>query len=108
MEINTIVKLIEQLGVPIVVLGFAGWYIKFLQLGFAADQVAAQKERTDLQDGFTRERTEMRQQDIENDRQLVEIVKTTSDAFTEMKTALAEQTSTMRELLGRLDTKRRK
>ena len=33
MEIETIVKLIEQLGVPIVVLGFCGWYIKFLQIG---------------------------------------------------------------------------
>ena len=106
MEVETIVQLIERIGVPIVVLGFCGWYIKFLQIGFAKDQDSAKKERTDMQEGFTKERTEMRQQDIENDRQLVSIVKTTSDALVEMKTALAEQTATMRELLGRLDRKR--
>jgi len=106
MEVETIVQLIERIGVPIVVLAFCGWYIKFLQIGFAADQHSAKQERTDMQEKFTKERTEMRQQDIENDRQLVSIVKATSDALVEMKTALAEQTATMRELLGRLDRKR--
>ena len=37
---------------------------------------------------------------------LIELVKASSNALIEMKTALAEQTMTMRELLSRLDTRR--
>ena len=83
-EVSVFIQLVERLGVPIVVLGFAGWYIKFLQ------------------DAFTKEREAMREQEIHNDDQLFDVVKSTSDALIEMKTALAEQTATMRELLATL------
>jgi len=83
-EISVFIQLVERLGVPIVVLGFAGWYIKFLQ------------------DAFSKEREAMREQEIHNDEQLLDVVKSSSDALVEMKTALAEQTSTMRELLATL------
>jgi len=83
-EVNVFIQLVERLGVPIVVLGFAGWYIKFLQ------------------DAFSKEREAMREQEIHNDEQLLDVVKSSSDALVEMKTALAEQTSTMRELLATL------
>ena len=49
-----------------------------------------------------KEREAMRQQEEKGDEQLLEIVKATSSALIEMKTALAEQTATMRELIGRL------
>jgi len=83
-EVSVFIQLVERLGVPIVVLGFAGWYIKFLQ------------------DAFTKEREAMRKQEIHNDDQLFDVVKSTSDALIEMKTALADQTATMRELLATL------
>jgi hypothetical protein len=83
-EVSVFIQLVERLGVPIVVLGFAGWYIKFLQ------------------DAFSKEREAMRKQEIHNDDQLFDVVKSTSDALIEMKTALAEQTATMRELLATL------
>ena len=83
-EVSVFIQLVERLGVPIVVLGFAGWYIKFLQ------------------DAFTKEREAMRDQEIHNDDQLFDVVKSTSDALIEMKTALADQTATMRELLATL------
>lgn len=83
-EISVFIQLVERLGVPVVVLGFAGWYIKFLQ------------------DAFSKEREAMREQEIHNDEQLLDVVKSSSDALVEMKTALAEQTSTMRELLATL------
>lgn len=83
-EVSVFIQLVERLGVPIVVLGFAGWYIKFLQ------------------DAFSKEREAMRDQEIHNDDQLFDVVKSTSDALIEMKTALADQTATMRELLATL------
>ena len=83
-EVRVFIQLVERLGVPIVVLGFAGWYIKFLQ------------------DAFSKEREAMRDQEIHNDDQLFDVVKSTSDALIEMKTALADQTATMRELLATL------
>ena len=83
-EVSVFIQLVERLGVPIVVLGFAGWYIKFLQ------------------DAFSKEREAMREQEIHNDEQLFDVVKSTSDALIEMKTALADQTATMRELLATL------
>lgn len=84
MDIPSVIELVERLGVPIVVLMFCGWYIKYLQ------------------EGFMKEREAMRQQEEKGDEQLIEIVKATSSALIEMKTALAEQTATMRELIGRL------
>ena len=63
---------------------FCGWYIKYLQ------------------DNFMKERESMRHQEEKGDEQLIEIVRATSSALIEMKTALAEQTATMRELIGRL------
>ena len=48
----------------------------------------------------------MREQELQNDSQLIELVKASSDALVELKTALAEQTITMRELLGKLDKRR--
>ena len=99
MEIETIVKLIEQLGVPIVVLGFCGWYIKFLQIGFT-------RERSDLRDSFAQERGEWLLNERTADERLVELMKASSEALINMKTALAEQTAAMRELLGKLDRKR--
>ena len=83
-EVSVFIQLVERLGVPIVVLGFAGWYIKFLQ------------------DAFSKEREAMREQEIRSDEQLLDVVKSSSDALVEMKTALAEQTATMRELLAML------
>ena len=83
-EVSVFIQLVERLGVPIVVLGFAGWYIKFLQ------------------DAFSKEREAMREQEIHNDEQLLDVVKSSSDALVEMKIALAEQTATMRELLAML------
>ena len=49
----------------------------------------------------------MSEQEMQNDQQLISLVKASSDALLEMKTALAEQTMTMRKLLSRLDTTRR-
>ena len=88
MDVSTIVELIERLGVPVVVLLFAGWYVKWLQ------------------EGFDKEREAMRSQEGKEEEQLISLVKASSDALLEMKMALAEQTATMRELLGRLDTRR--
>jgi len=99
MEVETIVQLIERIGVPIVVLGFCGWYIKFLQIGF--------RESTEKsQDAFSKEREEWLLNERQADERLVELMKASSEALIEMKTALAEQTVVMRELLGRLDRKR--
>jgi|TARA_R100000656_G_scaffold21076_1_gene18765 hypothetical protein len=88
MELDSIIGLIEQIGVPIVCLGACGWYIRYLS------------------DQFQCERHEMREQELQNDSQLIELVKASSDALVELKTALAEQTITMRELLGKLDKRR--
>ena len=87
MDLATIIELVERLGVPVVVLLFAGWYIRYLS------------------DQFQIERKQTAEQEMQNDQQLIELVKASSDALLEMKMALAEQTATMRELLGRLDTR---
>ena len=88
MDVSTVIELVERLGVPVVVLLFAGWYIKFLQ------------------EAFSKEREAMRSQEGKEEEQLISLVKASSDALIEMKTALAEQTAAMRELLSRLDTRR--
>ena len=87
MDIDSLVSLIERIGVPIVCLGFCGWYIRYLS------------------DQFQIERKQTAEQELQNDQQLIELVKGSSNALIEMKTALAEQTMTMRELLSRLDTR---
>ena len=79
-----LVVLVERLGVPMVVLAFCGWYIKYLHEGFAS------------------ERESMREDERREDDQLVEIVKTTSTALLEVKTALVEQTAAMRLLIEKL------
>ena len=84
MDTGTIIELVERLGVPVVVLLFAGWYIKWLQ------------------EGFSKERQEMRSQEGKEEEQLIEIVKATSSALMEVKTALVEQTAAMRLLIDRL------
>ena len=67
-----------------VVLGFCGWYIKFLQ------------------ESFAKEREAMMAREGREEEQLIEIVKSTSAAFMEVKTALVEQTAAMRMLIDRL------
>ena len=84
MDIATIVELIERLGVPIVVLGFAGWWMKWRE------------------EGFAKERDAMREIEAREEEQLIEIVKATSGALLEVKTALVEQTAAMRLLIERL------
>ena len=88
MDVSTVIELVERLGVPVVVLIFSGWYI------------------THLQEEFAKERDAMRLQEEKGDESLIEVIRASSDALLEMKTALAEQTATMRELLSRLDTRR--
>ena len=84
MENLDIIMLIERLGVPGVVLGFCGWYIKYLQ------------------EGFAKEREQMMAREGREEEQLIEIVKATSAALMEVKTALVEQTAAMRMLIDRL------
>ena len=84
MDTGTIIELVERLGVPVVILLFAGWYIKWFQ------------------EGFSKERQEMRSQEGKEEEQLIEIVKATSAALMEVKTALVEQTAAMRLLIHRL------
>ena len=84
MENLDIIMLVERLGVPGVVLGFCGWYIKYLQ------------------EGFAKEREQMMAREGREEEQLIEIVKATSAALMEVKTALVEQTAAMRMLIDRL------
>ena len=84
MENLDIIMLVERLGVPGVVLGFCGWYIKYLQ------------------ESFAKEREAMMSREGREEEQLIEIVKSTSAAFMEVKTALVEQTAAMRMLIDRL------
>ena len=84
MDIDSVIGLIERIGVPIVYLGFCGWYIRYLS------------------DQFQIERKQTAEQELQNDQQLIELVKGSPNALLEMKTALAEQTATMRELLAML------
>ena len=88
MNIDALVALVERIGVPLVCLAACGWYIRYLS------------------DQFQQERKQTAEQEMQNDQQLIELVKASSDALLGMKTALAEQTATMRELLSRLDSKR--
>ena len=81
MENLDLIMLVERLGVPGVVLGFCGWYIKFLQ------------------ESFAKEREAMMAREGREEEQLIEIVKSTSAAFME---ALVEQTAAMRMLIDRL------
>ena len=84
MDTGTIIELVERLGVSVVVLLFAGWYIKWLQEAFAKEHEA------------------MRAMEGKEEEQLIEIVKATSAALMEVKTALVEQTAAMRLLLERV------
>ena len=43
MDIPSVIELVERLGVPIVVLMFCGWYIKYLQEGFMKEREATEK-----------------------------------------------------------------
>ena len=88
MNIDALVALVERIGVPLVCLAACGWYIRYLS------------------DQFQQERKQTSEQEMQNDQQLIELVKASSDALLGMKTALVEQTATMRELLSRLDSKR--
>jgi hypothetical protein len=89
MDAETLIMLVSNLGVPSVLLGFVGYYVIFLQKEIA------------------KERKSMQMQDHQNDLQLVELVKASSSAILELKVALSEQTLTMRDLLAKLDKKRK-
>ena len=67
-----------------VVLGFCGWYIKFLQ------------------ESFAQERSAMMAREGREEEQLIEIVKATSSALIEVKSALVEQTNAMRIMIEKL------
>tara|TARA_B100000809_G_C14649502_1_gene355403 strand:+ start:176 stop:433 length:258 start_codon:yes stop_codon:yes gene_type:complete len=84
MENLDVVMLIERLGVPMVVLGFCGWYIKYLQ------------------ESFAKEREAMIAREGREEEQLIEIVKATSSALIEVKSALIAQTDAMRVLIDKL------
>ena len=84
MENLDFVMLIERLGVPMVVLGFCGWYIKYLQ------------------ESFAKERQLMIEREGREEEQLIEIVKATSSALMEVKTALVAQTQAMTVLIDKL------
>jgi hypothetical protein len=66
------------------VLGFCGWYIKYLQ------------------ESFTKEREAMMAREGKEEEQLIEIVKATSSALIEVKSALVEQTNAMRIMIEKL------
>ena len=81
MEIETIVSLIERIGLPAVIIAAAFWYIRY---------------STDL---AKREREEMWKKDSSNDERLMRLVETTTGVMQEMKAALNSNTETMKELL---------
>ena len=89
MDAETLIMLVSNLGVPSVLLGFVGYYVIFLQKEIA------------------KERKSMQMQGHQNDLQLVELVKASNSAILELKVALSEQTTTMRDLLAKLDKKRK-
>ena len=89
MDAETLIMLVSNLGVPSGLLGFVGYYVIFLQKEIA------------------KERKSMQMQDHQNDLQLVELVKASNSAILELKVALSEQTTTMRDLLAKLDKKRK-
>ena len=90
MEIDTIVSLIERIGLPAVIIAAAFWYIRY---------------STDL---AKREREEMWKKDSSNDERLMKLVETTTNVMSEMKSALNSNTETMKEFLTefRLTAKR--
>ena len=81
MEIETIVSLVERIGLPAVIIAAAFWYIRY---------------STDL---AKRERDQMWEKDSGNDERLMRLVETTTSVMQEMKSALNTNTETMRELL---------
>ena len=81
MEIETIVSLIERIGLPAVIIAAAFWYIRY---------------STDL---AKRERDQMWEKDSGNDERLMRLVETTTSVMQEMKAALNSNTETMKELL---------
>ena len=81
MEIDTIVSLIERIGLPAVIIAAAFWYIRY---------------STDL---AKREREEMWKKDTSNDERLMKLVETTTNVMSEMKAALNSNTETMKEFL---------
>tara|TARA_Y100000593_G_scaffold43610_1_gene83384 strand:- start:72 stop:401 length:330 start_codon:yes stop_codon:yes gene_type:complete len=81
MEIETIVSLIERIGLPAVIIAAAFWYIRY---------------STDL---AKREREEMWKKDTSNDERLMKLVETTTNVMSEMKAALNSNTETMKEFL---------
>ena len=89
MDAETLIMLVSNLGEPAVLLGFVGYSVIFLQKEIA------------------KERKSMQMQDHQNDLQLVELVKASNSAILELKVALSEQTTTMRDLLAKLDKKRK-
>ena len=89
MDLNSIGAIVESVGIPIVCLAACAYYIKILN--------AQLRE----------ERRQMADQEIENDKQLIELVKASNDALLQMRSALVEQTSAMRELVSKLGSKRR-
>ena len=81
--IETVVSLIERLGVSIAVVFASFYYILFL--------TKQAKE----------ERQAFRKKDAENDEKLLKIVEQSSDALIHVKNALDQNTQAMRELLYR-------
>jgi len=81
MEIETLVSLVERIGLPAVIIAAAFWYIRY---------------STDL---AKREREEMWKKDSSNDERLMRLVETTTAVMQEMKAALNANTETMKELL---------
>ena len=81
MDVNTIVSLIERIGLPAVIIAAAFWYIRY---------------STDL---AKREREEMWKKDTSNDERLMKLVETTTGVMQEMKAALNSNTETMKEFL---------
>ena len=81
--LDTVIQLVERLGVSIAVVIMAFYYIVFLTK-------QAAKEREGWQ-----------QRDQESDARLMKLVETSSDAMIHVKNALDQNTQAMRELLYR-------
>ena len=81
--LETVVSLIERLGVSIAVVFASFYYILFLT-----------KQAKEERQAFW-------QKDAENDEKLLKIVETSSDALIHVKNALDQNTQAMRELLYR-------
>lgn len=81
--LETVVSLIERLGVSIAVVFASFYYILFLT-----------KQAKEERQAFWKK-------DAENDEKLLKIVETSSDALIHVKNALDQNTQAMRELLYR-------